>query len=222
MTDGCLLQELHAPQHSVQIRSFQRNLLGKRRADREENRVVLCAHIVQRFDARVRLDLHTLRGNFRDVAIQNLARQAVHWNAIAHHPAGFARGFEDGHRVPAPREKIRRRQSRGTRPDYRDALAGRRRLGEILFPQPVIIFRRIAFQRADTDSRIDLAATTRVFTRMKADIAEHCRKRSAFAHDRRCFRVFSLRDQTYIARHVGHRGARGAARDKRGIFFSLR
>ena len=78
------------------------------------------------------LDAHAELDDAGDLRVEDLTRQAVARNPVAHHPAELRRGVADGHVVPETREVIRGREPARPASDDEHALLrrGARRLGE--------------------------------------------------------------------------------------------
>jgi len=104
-----------------------------------------------------------------DLALQHLMREAIGWDADAHHTARDSKGLKDSDAIVQARQKVRRCQPRRAASHNRDARAvtdsraGRRARGCLLCVHPVS---DKALERANGYRAVDLTAAALGLTRM--------------------------------------------------------
>src|SRR6266566_4890531 len=114
--------------------------------------------------------------NFTNLGLQNVAWQAIFWNAEMHHSTGHRRGFENGYGITEERQIVRRRHPGRARADngnfFRPDWAGRSSKNI----DGIARFRSVALgdealQGADGNWHVKLAAAAGWLAGMPADAA---------------------------------------------------
>ena len=148
---------------------------GQLRADTEEHGVIAAGlhfgleilHFVRQ------LKLHAELHDAVDFLIENVTRQTVLRNAVAHHAAGFRSRIHHRHLMPEERQMIGGGESGRTRADHKHLLSARlsrhRRRPALLES----LVTEEAFNRVDVDRFIELTAVTGSFARVVTDTAHH-------------------------------------------------
>ena len=141
-------QELDGVDHRPGIHGGDLDTLAQVRPDRHEHRVepALAALILQVGHPVVGREFDAERLHAVDFALQDVAREAIRRDPVAHHPAGFRAGVTDLDLVPEPREMTRGGQPARSGSDHQHALAAvhRRRI-----EQPVVFEREVAEEPLD-------------------------------------------------------------------------
>src|ERR1700687_5615306 len=169
--------------------------------------VALTAEVFQRkvtTETHVQAQFRPEVENFTNLGLQNVARQAVFWNAEMHHSARHRRGFKNGYGITEQGQIVRGRHAGGTRANNGDLFraGGAWPFGKDIDGIPR--FRSMALgdeslQGADGDGHVKLPAPTSGLTRMPAHAATDGGKRIGDPGVAVSFLVPPLRNERNVA-----------------------
>ncbi len=123
-------EELDRAQHPVELAAGEIEITTTAGADRQEQRLVTREQFFDRrvaTDTKRELDVDTQLDDSRDLAADELARQAVLRYPEHHHSAKAIGGLVDRHRVPRQPQLVSGAEARGPAPDDADGAEGCRR-----------------------------------------------------------------------------------------------
>ena len=214
LANGELISQIHVQQkinalvHTIQIDARNGKVPAAVRAHGDQHGVkalrsqvfdgeVLAGTLVQ-----LECDVSGLQ-NLSHLCFHHVTGQTVLGNAQIKHSARDRGGFEDGHRISHQGQIMRGRKAYRAGPDHgnpvgqRGLLLNRRRLEVFRFR--TVPLRQKAFECADLNWFVDLAAPTGALTRMSADSPADAGQGIGIASEAVCFLKPAFRDQCYVA-----------------------
>ena len=205
-------QELDGAQDALLVETRDRQVLALVQAGGEEDGLVAVGE--QRVDGEIGaaaptgLQLDAEGGDAVDLALEDVARQAVLGDADAQHAAGHRQGLEHGGLVAELRELAGGGEACGAAADDGDGLVvedGQRR-GQL---RRRAVVGDETLDAGDGDGVLDVAARALGLADVGADAAAHARERVRLAGDPPGLFVAALGDQRHVAVRRGvHRAGR--------------